>query len=414
MDELLKILFGREPSGMGAFPIPQNPVTVEEIMPGQMPVAQPVAQPQPEQSRFRMPDFSGINLPELSMPNLSMPNLSMPNLRMPDLSGLRMPEFNLPMPGVPEYLQGLIANPEEAQKRAQQAGLMSAAMALLESSGPSPQRTSLGQAIGRGAGAYQQGAQGSFDQILQGMLLKSKLAPQEPEAIRTLRILATDPKLMATQLAKSAAGATKITMPGGNLTPGQEAVDKDFADDYVAWKTGGGQDMAAQIAQLTPVIKDLENNKPLSGVGVAIQPDLLLALTNPAALQSREQVEEVVQRNLRAVLGPQFTKEEGERLIARAFNPKLKPEQNAKRLRRLFLQMATAAEQKQAMVEFFDENGTLRGYKGKMPSANDFVSAMEGGADEPTRKPSTGSVPSSRFPAFSKEDIDLINRNLNR
>jgi hypothetical protein len=170
MDELLKILFGREPSGMGAFPIPQNPVTVEEIMPGQMPSVTnvtPSVTPA-EQSRFRMPDFSGINLPELSMPNL----------RMPDLSGLRMPEFNLPMPGVPEYMQGLIANPEEAQKRAQQAGLMSAAMALLESSGPSPQRTSLGQAIGRGAGAYQQGAQGSFDQILQGLLIKSKLKPE--------------------------------------------------------------------------------------------------------------------------------------------------------------------------------------------------------------------------------------------
>jgi hypothetical protein len=176
MDELLKILFGREPSGMGAFPIPQNPVTVEEIIPGQMPSVTnvtPSVTPA-EQSRFRMPDFSGIDLPE--MPNLRMPDMS--NLRMPDLSGLRMPEFNLPMPGVPEYLQGLIANPEEAQKRAQQAGLMNAAMALLESSGPSPQRTSLGQAIGRGAGAYQQGAQGSFDQILQGMLVKSKLKPE--------------------------------------------------------------------------------------------------------------------------------------------------------------------------------------------------------------------------------------------
>jgi hypothetical protein len=176
MDELLKILFGREPSGMGAFPVPQGQVTVEEIMPGQMPSVTnvtPSVTPA-EQSRFRMPDFSGINLPE--MPNLRMPDMS--NLRMPDLSGLRMPEFNLPMPGVPEYLQGLIANPEEAQKRAQQAGLMSAAMALLESSGPSPQRTSLGQAIGRGAGAYQQGAQGSFDQILQGLLLKSKLTPK--------------------------------------------------------------------------------------------------------------------------------------------------------------------------------------------------------------------------------------------
>jgi hypothetical protein len=111
---------------------------------------------------------------------------------------------------------------------------------------------------------------------------------------------------------------------------------------------------------------------------VAVQPDLLLAMTNPQALQSREQVEEVVQRNLRAVLGAQFTEKEGERLIARAYNTKLPPEENAKRLRRLFLQMSTAAEQKQAMVDYFDQNGTLRGFSGKMPTVQDFYKAMEG------------------------------------
>jgi len=260
MDELLKILFGREPSGMGAFPVTQNPVTVEEIMPGQMPVAQPVAQPQPEQSRFRMPDFSGINLPELSMPNL----------RMPDLSGLRMPEFNLPMPGVPEYMQGLIANPEEAQKRAQQAGLMSAAMALLESSGPSPQRTSLGQAIGRGAGAYQQGAQGSFDQILQGMLLKSKLAPQETEAIRTLRALQADPSLMATQLAKSAAGAPKIqNIVGTAETELGKVVGKGVGEDLLK-----SFNLAKQSYDNIPKIDEtlalLESGDATTGIGAEV------------------------------------------------------------------------------------------------------------------------------------------------
>ena len=165
---------------------------------------------------------------------------------------------------------------------------------------------------------------------------------------------------------------------GSQLTPGQEAVDKKFADDYVAWRGGGGQDMVAQISQLKPVIQALEEGKSITGMKVAVQPDLLLAMTNPQALQSREQVEEVVQRNLRAVLGPQFTEKEGERLIARAYNPKLPPEENAKRLRRLFLQMSTAAEQKQEMVDYFEQNGTLRGFKGKMPTVQDFYKAMEG------------------------------------
>jgi hypothetical protein len=165
---------------------------------------------------------------------------------------------------------------------------------------------------------------------------------------------------------------------GDKLTPGQESIDKKFADDYVAWRGGGGQDTAAQIAQLKPVIQALEAGQPITGMKVAVQPDLLLAMTNPKALQSREQVEEVVQRNLRTVLGAQFTEKEGERLIARAYNPKLPPEENAKRVRRLFLQMSTAAEQKQAMVDYFDQNGTLRGFSGKMPGVQDFYKAMEG------------------------------------
>jgi type II secretory pathway pseudopilin PulG len=167
---------------------------------------------------------------------------------------------------------------------------------------------------------------------------------------------------------------------GKQLTPGQKRRDEKAAEDIYQWQSGGGQDMVAQIAQLKPVIEDLEAKKPITGVGVAIQPDILLAMTNPEALQSRELVEEVVQRNLRAVLGAQFTEKEGDRLISRAFNPKLRPEENAKRVRRLFLQMSSAAEQKQAMADYFDEFGTLRGFKGKMPTIQDFYNAMEGDA----------------------------------
>ena len=205
------------------------------------------------------------------------------------------------------------------------------------------------------------------------------------------------------QAALKAAGRTQVTATataGGakDLTPGQKRLDERAADDIFQWQSGGGQDMAAQIAQLKPVIADLEAGKPITGISVAVQPDLLLAMTNPRALQNREAVEEVVQRNLRVILGAQFTEKEGDRLISRAFNPKLPPAENAKRVRRLFMQMETAAEQKQAMVDYFNENGTLRGYKGKMPSVSDFEKAMEGNVSQPSAagvrrfNPATGRV----------------------
>jgi hypothetical protein len=161
------------------------------------------------------------------------------------------------------------------------------------------------------------------------------------------------------------------------LTPMQQKIDQAFAPDFVQWTTGGGSDVLSQLGQVQTVIDALERGESLTGIGVSIQPDILLAMTNPEALQSRELVESVVQRNLRVILGAQFTEKEGERLISRAYNPRLKPEQNAARLRNLFLQMSTAANQKQEMVDYVQQNGSLRGYKGKMPSINDFYKAIE-------------------------------------
>jgi hypothetical protein len=160
----------------------------------------------------------------------------------------------------------------------------------------------------------------------------------------------------------------------------QQKIDERFAPDYVEWTSGGGSDVLSQLGQIKTVAEKLERGETLTGVSVAVQPDIILAMTNPEALQSREMVESVVQRNLRIILGAQFTQQEGAQLIARAYNPKLKPEQNAARLRNLFLQMSTAAEQKQAMVDYVNKNGTLRGYKGRMPTIDDFYKAINVGA----------------------------------
>ena len=48
---------------------------------------------------------------------------------------------------------------------------------------------------------------------------------------------------------------------------------------------------------------------------VTFAPDLVNAFINPGATDVRENIESVVQRNLKAVLGAQFTEKEGERDI---------------------------------------------------------------------------------------------------
>ena len=314
--------------------------------------------------------------------------------------------------------------------------------ALMQAGAPAPRGTSTLGRLGQAAGAYTQAPRQTMDTLLQDLLRKQQIQDMQRKrtaetarqtALEKLRPTLSEQDQLLFEAAPSefigkriesqfrepkgtfrplsSAEVTQLTgytpkpgeafqmspdgeikpvvraergplvqniVGGEQLTPGQKKLDESAAADIYQWQSGGGQDMVAQIAQLKPVIEDLEAGKSITGVGVAIQPDILLAMTNPEALQSRETVEEVVQRNLRAVLGAQFTAAEGERLISRAFNPKLPPEENAKRVRRLFLQMSSAAEQKQAMVDYFNDNGTLRGFRGKMPTIQDFYNAIEG------------------------------------
>ena len=160
------------------------------------------------------------------------------------------------------------------------------------------------------------------------------------------------------------------------MPEGVKAVDQKYAQDYLDWSQGGGADAAANMGQIKSVLDRLASGEALTGKSVGLAPDFFNALVNPEALGAKQQVEEVVQRNLRAVLGAQFTQVEGERLISRAFDARLSPQENAKRLRKLFMQMQTAAQQKQAMAEYYEANETLRGYKGKQPKMQDFFDVL--------------------------------------
>lgn len=153
----------------------------------------------------------------------------------------------------------------------------------------------------------------------------------------------------------------------------QQAVDKEFAKDFVAFNASGGSaDIEKQIDQLENA-KTILKKGNVTGPTLGSVPDVIKKFTNPTSIAVREQVEEVVQRNLRLVLGAQFTEKEGERLIARAFNENLSEAENIKRLDRLIKQMKQAARAKQEAGDYFSTNGTLRGFKGKLFTIDDFL-----------------------------------------
>lgn len=164
-----------------------------------------------------------------------------------------------------------------------------------------------------------------------------------------------------------------------------DEVDKKVAQEYIDWSAGGGSDSVKQLSQLQEVADRLNSGKEdLTGPLLGLVSPGTRALFNSGSVDAQQLVEEVVQRNLRLILGAQFTQKEGENLIARAYNPQLKEEVNAKRIGRLIQQISLAAQQKQAMFDYLERYRTLapnaqdpRGFTGKTPSLGDFYAALE-------------------------------------
>jgi hypothetical protein len=203
-----------------------------------------------------------------------------------------------------------------------------------------------------------------------------------------------------------------------NLTAGQKKADEKFSEDYVEFNARGGYaDVEKQLGQLNEVAGALEAAAQdeetkgkrlapnLTGPVLGIIPRSIRAGVNPASVKAQESVEEVVQRNLRLVLGTQFTEKEGDRLIARAYNPQLSEAENAKRVKRLMTQIDNAAKAKVSASKYFETYGTLAGWQGKMPSMSDFDPEKDlPSAAEPAR--AGGGILDNRSPVSPNEILN--------
>lgn len=323
-------------------------------------------------------------------------------------------------PGFKKKLMGLLGSgPDDPQSQ----GLLGLASALLQASGPSTMPTSMGQALGQGLQGYnqnrttaqrykdvmkmQQEELGLKRQALQAEmnqksnpitdfqrdLIAAGINPSSPEGQNILKSRYDKGFMTPLQSLDFQQRVRDMNNPSMNLSKGQEAVDRKFADDYVEFKASGGfADVQKGIEQVGGVLQQLESGQQnLTGPVVGRVGDTMRSVFNPEAQAAKDAVEEVVQRNLRLVLGAQFTEKEGERLISRAYNPALSESENAKRLRRLVGQIQTAAQAKQEAAQYFEENGTLKGFKGKVYSATDFMN-MKFDDPKQTGKPQSGGI----------------------
>jgi len=174
---------------------------------------------------------------------------------------------------------------------------------------------------------------------------------------------------------------------GPALTVGQKEFDKKAAGDLWEWMSAGRSDVSKMRVQLNETLGDLETHDDVTGPIVGNLPEFVNEWVNPRSIKARENVEEVVQRNLRAVLGAQFTEKEGDRLIARAYNPRLDEATNKARVTRLLNQIEQAAKVKDAAAKYFMENGTLAGWDGVLPTWSSFNPDGDASVSSGEKKP---------------------------
>lgn len=189
-------------------------------------------------------------------------------------------------------------------------------------------------------------------------------------------------------LVKPSQAAVEVNIPGQPTPPTEleKEIDKKFAPLAVDWMAGDSSNAKSRINQLKAVTKVLESGKRITGPVVGLTPDVVQSFVNPASREVRANAERVIQEGLRATLGAQFTKVEGENFLARAYDPRAPQADNLRRLRSIITQMEESAKDRDSMLKYVqgEGKGSLKGYTGRVPAIGDFYAAIE---EQPTAAP---------------------------
>jgi hypothetical protein len=168
------------------------------------------------------------------------------------------------------------------------------------------------------------------------------------------------------KLDRQDARATKLedakTKKEAEGTIGQKKVDQDYAKDYLDWTTSGKPTLEKNLALLENAKKELASpeGQNLSGRFTGRKPDIF---QSEDAIRVRDNVQQAAQGSLRAILGAQFTENEGKRIMQKAYNPNVSPEENIKKLDSAIQELKAHAVNADQKAAHFEKNGSLKGLR---------------------------------------------------
>jgi hypothetical protein len=160
-----------------------------------------------------------------------------------------------------------------------------------------------------------------------------------------------------------------VQKPADFMSPGEIKTDQDKAAEINEWKSSGGPSAVKAITQVNKALELLQGGNITGfrqGLIDKTLPSWASSLLNPDGTTiAKSAIRETVAQTLRQTLSAQFTQQEGENLLDRAFDTSLDETENIRRAKLLLDQVTQIAINKQAEADYWDKNGsTMRGYAG--------------------------------------------------
>jgi len=115
--------------------------------------------------------------------------------------------------------------------------------------------------------------------------------------------------------------------------PSQTHFDKKQIDSLMDFNPIVAQSNKRKLQTALNKLKSaVASGKPITGTAVSFLPDFLRNILDEEGVNIQQNVESVIQLNLRETLGAQFAQKEGELFLSRGFNPNLNDPANIERL----------------------------------------------------------------------------------
>lgn len=142
---------------------------------------------------------------------------------------------------------------------------------------------------------------------------------------------------------------------------GQKALDRDYAKDYNDWTSTSRNALDKNLQRLENAKAALQSDPSLTGSIRGTLPDFIRNTTNEKAISVRDEVRAAAQGALKATLGSAFTEKEGERIMNQAYNEKLSPEENIRKIDQAIAELLANKSNNDKKAMYFQKNGTLNG-----------------------------------------------------